>query len=114
LAVARIDPWSATKLGFLLAVALGIVLIVALAVLWVVLVASGAPDAVDRLVNQVLATGGFELLSYVSFGRVMAFGLLLAAADVVLLTALSALAALLYNLAGGLVGGLRVTLREGD
>jgi hypothetical protein len=114
LVVSRIDPWSATKLGFVLSVALGIVLVVATAVLWAVLVASGAPDAVDRLANQVLAGGGFHILSYVSLGRVLGAGLLLALVNVVLLTALSAVAAVLYNSAGGIVGGLRVTLREGD
>lgn len=113
LLVSRIDPWSATRLGFILSVAAGVVLLVALVVLWGVLVASGAPDAVDRLANQLFAGGGFHLLSIASFGRVLGFGVVLAVVNVILLTALSAVVAVLYNLAGGLVGGLRVTLREG-
>jgi len=115
LAVSRVDPWSAMKLGFLFSVALGIITVVAAGVLWAVLLASGAPDAVNRLVNQVLvANREFDVLAYASLGRVLSLSALLAAVNVVLLTALSTLGAFLYNLAGGLVGGLLVTLREGD
>ncbi len=49
---------------------------------------------------------------YVGLGRVMGLTLVIAAADVVLLTALATLSAFMYNLAAALLGGLEVTLAE--
>ena len=54
----------------------------------------------------------FDVQQYVGLGRVMGFTMLVAAADVVLLTALATLGAFMYNLAAALLGGLEVTLAE--
>ena len=116
LVLARLDPWSVMKLSFLLSVALAVVLLVAVAVLWMVLDTMGVFDAVGRTIESVTrerdTSQGFSIQSYVGFGRVMTVTIALATVNVILLTALSTLAAFLYNLAASLVGGLHVTFSE--
>lgn len=115
LLLTRVDPWSVMKLSFLLSIALGIVAVVAVVVLWSVLQGMGVFTSVNRIVNQVVTTPGstpFNILSYIGFKRVVGATTLLGLVNVVLITALSTVAAFLYNLATSLVGGLHVTLSE--
>src|SRR5215210_6582401 len=107
LVLGRVDPWSVMKLSFLLSIALAIVALVAVAVLWSVLDSMGVFDSVGRTVESVTrerdTAQGFDILSYVGFGRVMSVTAALTAVNVVLMTALSTLGAFLYNLAASLV-----------
>ncbi|MGN6244471.1 MAG: DUF3566 domain-containing protein [Motilibacteraceae bacterium] len=115
LVLARVDPWSVMKLGFLLSIALAIVSIVAVLVLWLVLDALGVFDAVNRTVSDVTSSetsAGVDVLAYVGLGKVLGVTTVLACVNVVLFTALATLGAFLYNIAATLVGGLHVTLAE--
>lgn len=95
--VTRIDPWSVAKIAFMLAVALGIVLVVALAVLWWILDYTGVFETLARNVNDVVgnATTNFDLLSLLDFNRVMGVAIVLASVEVVLVTAVVTLFAIL-------------------
>lgn len=115
LVLARVDPWSVMKLGFLLSIALAIVLLVAVLVLWLVLDGLGVFDAVNKTVGDVTSSetsAGINVLAYVGLGRVLGVATVLACVNVVLFTALATLGAFLYNIAATLVGGLHVTLAE--
>lgn len=107
LAVRRIDPWSAFVVSLLLSLFLAVVTIVAAWVLYALLSALGVPDSVNQAVTDV--NGGGPLLTQ---GRFVGIGALVAAANVVLLTALATLGALLYNLCASFTGGLELTLAE--
>src|SRR5690606_19585794 len=86
LAVARIDPWSAMKLSFLLSIALGIMMIVATIVFWMVLDGMYVFTEVDRLVQEVLGdTADVNVLQYVEFKRVVSLATIIAIVDMVLL-----------------------------
>ncbi|MDF2805922.1 MAG: hypothetical protein K0S43_868, partial [Cellulosimicrobium sp.] len=70
LAVSRIDPWSAMKLGFLLAVAIGIMTVVATAVVWYVLDGMMVFAKIEDLFTQIVGTEtDVDIQQYVAFGR---------------------------------------------
>lgn len=109
LALRRIDPWSVFVLSLLVSLFLGVVTIVAGLVLYNVLDQLGVPQSVNTAVTDV--KGGAPPLTSSRFVGIAA---LLAAVNVVLLTALATFAALLYNLCASFTGGIEVTLAEGD
>ncbi len=109
LVVARVDPWSVMKLGFLLAIASAIVLIVAVAAIWHVLNGMGVFTALQGPIGEV---SNIDLMDYVGLRQVLSATTILAVANVILITAMSTLAAFLYNICASLVGGLNVTLAE--
>jgi Transmembrane domain of unknown function (DUF3566) len=117
LRLTRIDPWSVMKTSFLLAVAFGIVTVVAVLMVWTVLDAAGVWESVNATVQNAIGgedTKDFNIEDYVGLSRVLGFTMLVAAIDVVLLTALATLAAFLYNMAAALLGGVEVTLAEDE
>lgn len=111
LRLVQIDPWSVMKTSFLLSIAIGIVIVVAVGVVWAVLGASGVFESVNDIVRTIMGDT-FDVYDYIGTGRVMGFTMILAVANVVLMTAIASLAAFLYNLAATLLGGIEVTLAE--
>ncbi len=115
LTLAKLDPWSVMKLAFLLSVAIGIAFVVLVAVLWTILDTMGVFSDVDRTVGTVLGNSSgtqFNLMDYIGFGRVISLATVIGVIDVFLLTALSTLAAFLYNVCAQLVGGVQMTLTD--
>lgn len=114
LMVTRLDPWSVMKTAFMLSISLAIVILMALALLWWTLDVTGVFAAIGRTIDDVAGTSttAFDFMSLVGFNRVMGIALVLAAIEIVLVSALSTLFAFLYNLSVGLTGGLEVTLAE--
>ncbi len=114
LRLSRVDPWSVLKTSFLFSIAFGVMLVVSAAVLWSVIQGSGALDAVNSTMTQLVGDSSttFNVENYINAGRVIGFATVLAAIDVVLLTAVATLFAFLYNLAAAVIGGLEVTLAE--
>ncbi len=115
LRLTRVDPWSVMKTSFLLSIAFGIVTVVAVAMIWQVLGAAGVWDSINSTIREVLddpGTADFNVEDYVGTERVLGFTMLVAAVDVVLLTAIATLGAFLYNMAAALLGGIEVTLAE--
>lgn len=114
LLVTRLDPWSVMKTFFMLSVAVAIVLVVATALLWWTLDVTGVFAAVNRTVDDVVGTGStpFDFMAVAGFERVMGATLVLAAVEIVLVSAMATLFAFLYNLTVGFTRGLEVTLTE--
>jgi len=114
LLVSKVDPWSVLKMAFLLSVALGIVTVVASIVLWTTLDITGIFDRVNDLLTEIAGSegGAFDLRAYASLGQVASFATIIAVVNVVLLTALAMLSAVLYNISATLVGGIGVTLTD--
>jgi hypothetical protein len=114
LTLARIDPWSVTKTAFMLSLSVAIVSLVAIAILWVFLSATGVFDEVGGTFGDLFggSSSTVSLTALLSFTRVLGVALLLAAVEVVLITTLTTLFALLYNLTVGISGGIEVTLAE--
>ena len=103
-----IDFWSTVKLAFLAGICLAIIAIVGTFVIWTVLDRTGIFDQLNGLVKDVAGAGGGDLRSVLGLGQVMGFSLIVAILDIVVVTALGAVFALLYNLSVKITGGLLV------
>ncbi|MBA2446251.1 MAG: DUF3566 domain-containing protein [Nocardioidaceae bacterium] len=113
LRLVRLDPWSVTKVTFLLSIAFGVMCAVAVFLIFSIMGASGLWDNVNSTIqNLVNKKDAFDIKEYVGMSRVMGITLLITAINVVLLTALATLGAFIYNMAASLLGGLEVTLAE--
>lgn len=113
LVVARVDPWSAMKLSFLMSFALGIMGVISTAATWLALDGLQVFAKIETLVTQVAtADGAATVMSYFGFGKVIAGSMLIGVVDVFLLTALGTIAAFLYNIVAALVGGLHISVTD--
>ncbi|WP_182378600.1 DUF3566 domain-containing protein [Nocardioides sp. WS12] len=115
LRLTRIDPWSVMKTAFLLSIAFAVVTVVSVAMVWQVLGAAGVWDSINSTIQESIGgedVAGFRIEDYVGTSRVLGFTMLVAAIDVVLITATATLTAFLYNMAAALLGGIEITLAE--
>ncbi len=115
LRLTRVDPWSVMKTAFLLSIAFAVVTVVSVAMVWQVLGAAGVWDSINSTVQEAIGgedVAGFQIEDYVGTSRVLGFTMLVAAIDVILITASATLTAFLYNMAAALLGGIEVTLAE--
>jgi hypothetical protein len=117
LVVARLEPWSVMKFSFLMSLVAWVVLFVAVALLYFALSGLGVFHSVQSTLSGVTSSqgaGGFNLGKYISASKVLGYTMLLGAVNIVLITALSTIGAMIYNLVTHLGGGIEVTLRETD
>jgi hypothetical protein len=102
-----VDFWSSVKLSFLAAICIGIVTVVATFLIFTVLNQTGVFDQVNSLYTDI-AGSSTDLTSFLSVGNVMGFAVVVAVLNTVVITALGAVFALLYNLSVKITGGLLV------
>ncbi|WP_022868856.1 DUF3566 domain-containing protein [Schaalia vaccimaxillae] len=112
LAIARIDAWTVLKVSFLLSVALGIAMVVSTVALWLMVDGMHVFSAIEDFLVKIGAEQFTKLLDYVRLPRVFAYSIITAIANVVLMTALSTLGAMLYNVIASLVGGIKISLMD--
>jgi len=110
LTVSRIDPWSVMKLAFLLALAAGIMAVVATALFWLVIDHLHVFSTLQDFINEAVGSATVNVTQYFEFGRIVALSTLISVVNVVIMTILAAIMAILYNITSALVGGIRVTL----
>ena len=101
-----IDFWSVLKISFLLAIILGIVTVVASFLVWSVLNQTGVFDSINTLLQDIAGAGNFDLFDFASLPQVMGFSVVVAVLNVIVITALGAIWAALYNLAVRITGGV--------
>lgn len=112
LAIARIDAWTVMKVSFLLSVAFGIAIVIATIVLWFMLDAMHVFSTLESFLQEIGAGKFTELLEYVRLPRTIAYATIVGVVNVVLMTAISTLGAMLYNVVASLVGGIKVSLMD--
>lgn len=114
--VTRIDPWSVAKAAFLLALAMGIVFCVAIAMLWLSLDSLGVFSALARNVDEIVgsAESSFDLMSLLSFGRIMGVALVIASVEIVLVSVFAAIFAFLYNLTVSWTKGIEIVVGDAE
>jgi hypothetical protein len=117
LVIARIEPWSVMKFSFLISLVLWLVMFVAVALLYYALSSLGVFDSLQRTLASVTSSqgsAGVNLTKWTSATRVLGYTMLLGAVNVVLITAISTVGAVIYNLVTHLGGGIEVTLKESE
>jgi hypothetical protein len=105
------------KTAFLLSMAFAVVTVVSVLMVWSVLGAAGVWESINATVADVVGgqeSANFDIENYLGTSRVLGFTMLVAAIDVVLITAIATLGAFLYNMAAALLGGIEVTLAEDE
>lgn len=112
LLVSKVEPFSVLKLAFLLSVAFGVITVVAAVGIWALLDLMGTFDAFNQLIQDAMAEGGFDLRQSMSLGQVASYATIIAVVNVVVISVISMLGAVLYNIAASLVGGVGVTLTD--
>jgi len=117
LVIARLEPWSVMKFSFLMSLVAWVVLFVAVALLYYALSGLGVFAAIQRTLSSVTSSqssAGVNLAAWTSASRVLGYTMLAGAVDIVLITVLSTIGAMIYNLVTHLGGGIEVTLKETD
>ena len=115
LTVARVEPWSVMKFSFVMSLVAFIILFVAVTVLYGTLSALGVFESLQRVVTSVTSSqnsAGVNAARWFSASRVLGYTGLLGSLDIVLITAVATIGAVIYNLTSRLIGGVEVTLRE--
>lgn len=112
LTIAKIEPWSILKTSFLLSIALGIATVVGVIVVWFVLDGMNVFGTVEDFLIELGAERFLSLLEFVRLPRVISYATIIGVGNIVILTAISTLIALLYNLIATLVGGIKVSLMD--
>ena len=117
LTVARVEPWSVMKFSFVVSLVAFVILFVAVTVLYGTLAGLGVFDSLQRVVSDVTSSqgsAGVNAKVWWSASRVLGYTALLGSLNIVLITAMSTIGAVVYNLTSRLVGGVEVTLKETD
>ena len=114
LRMSYIEPWSVTRMAFVVSVAMMIVSVVAVAVAWFVLQVTGVWDAFNDSITNLLSddASSFDIGDYIGFGRIVGITLILSALNVIFMTALATIAAQLYNVASKILGGVEITFSD--
>ena len=115
LTVARVEPWSVMKFSFVVSLVAFVILFVAVSVLYAVLSALGLFDSLQHVVSSVTSSqnsAGVNAKAWFSASKVLGYTALLGSLNIVLITAMATIGAVVYNLTSRLVGGVEVTLRE--
>jgi hypothetical protein len=117
LTLARVEPWSVMKFSFVASVVAFIILFVAVAVLYMVLSALGVFTSLQHTVDTITSSqnsAGTNISGWFSASRILGYTGMLGALNIVLITAMSTIGAVIYNLIATTIGGVEVTLRETD
>jgi Transmembrane domain of unknown function (DUF3566) len=115
LTIARVEPWSVMKFSFVVSLVAFVILFIVVSVLWGSLSALGVFESLQRVVSNVTSSqnsNGVNAAKWFSASRVLGWTALLGSLNIVLITAMSTIGAVVYNLTSRLVGGVEVTLRE--
>ena len=110
----RVEPYSVTRLAFVVSVLLMIVTTVAAAIFWMVLSITGVWSEINQNVAALLSddSASFDIRDYLGFSRMVGGTLIVSGINVILMTALATVGAHLFNLAAALLGGIEATFTD--
>ncbi|MGD9605894.1 MAG: DUF3566 domain-containing protein [Leucobacter sp.] len=101
-----VDFWSAVKFSFLVSVCMAIVGVVATMLIYTVLLSTQVLAKIDELFMDIV--GGEEsLMALLGLPQVLGFAIVVGILNIIVGTALGAVASLIYNLLVRVVGGFQ-------
>jgi hypothetical protein len=103
-----IDWVSTMKMSFLVGVAQAVVIIVATAILHVILVQTGLFSAANAIIGSVMGGSGFDVNTILSFGQTIAFAVVISILNLVFITVMGPIVAIIYNVIARMTGGIKV------
>lgn len=109
--IRKLDPWTVFKVSIVMHLVFALAALIGLLILWALLVRVGIPDALDRFLALIslIDEGTVFFDNGGRFIRVaMFFSVVFGAA----MTLLTTLAAVFYNMASDVVGGVEVVMLE--
>jgi len=115
LTIARVEPWSVMKFSFVVSLVAFVILFVAVSVIYGTLSALGVFTSLQHVVQSVTSSqdsNGVNAAKWFTASRILSYTALLGALNIVLITAMCTIGAVVYNLTSRLIGGVEVTLRE--
>jgi hypothetical protein len=106
------------KFSFMISLVGWVILFVAVAALYYVLSNLGVFHSIQSTITDVTSSkgnaGSDSGAQWFSASRILGYTMLVGAVNVVLITALATVGAVIYNLVTHLAGGIEVTLKETD
>ncbi len=103
-----IDWVSTMKISFLVGLAQAVVIIVATAILHVILVQTGLFSAANAIIGSVIGGSGFDVNTILSFGQTIAFAVVISILNLVFITVMGPIVAIIYNVIARMTGGIKV------
>ncbi|MDH6409643.1 hypothetical protein M2113_000604 [Aurantimicrobium minutum] len=103
-----IDFMSALKMSFLLGLAQFIVVVVGTLLLYLVFVQTGIFTTANNVAGEVLGNNSFDINSIASLGKTVGAAAAVGVVNLIVITVLGAICAVLYNAAAKITGGLSV------
>lgn len=103
-----IDLWSAVKVSAMVAVAISVAVFLTVILSWLLLSAVGVIGALEGVIGDILGDGGGGVLALLEFGQVLLLAFVGALINIVSLTVLGSVGAVLYNAIARYTGGLTV------
>jgi hypothetical protein len=104
-----IDFWSALKMSFLLSIIVAAITVVISLLMWSLMERFGVVASATAFLEDIAGAQGANLVAGLTFPNVMTFTLVVALLEVIVVSALGAIFAALFNLAVHVVGGWKVT-----
>ena len=104
-----IDFWSALKMSFLVSIIVAAITVVLSLIVWSLMERFGVVASASAFLEDIAGAQGANLVAGLTFPNVMTFTLVVALLEVIVVSALGAIFAALFNLAVHVVGGWKVT-----
>jgi hypothetical protein len=98
----------------MMSLGVAVLIVVCISALWFVLDFTGVFVTVTRNLNEVVgsAASNVDLMNLLDFTRVLGIAIIIGAVEVILVSLLAAIFAVMYNLTVGLTGGVEVVLTD--
>ena len=109
--IRKIDPWTVLKVSFIFYAVTALAAVLGAVILWSIIVARGIPQEIDGILQQIaiLEEGETFFQSGEEYFRLAVF---MSVVGAVVMTGLTTLAAVMYNLIADVVGGVEMVVLE--